>query len=452
MLINFKVQNFKSFQEVTELSMVASSHKRHASHVREIKSHRILKSSFVFGANASGKSNLIEAIAFAQTAIQRGLDTLNCDQLGFRLNPHKKDDVGIFQFTFIANHHIYEYGIALSYSKVAFVAEWLILMDDVKKSEIIFSCDWSETKKIITTDINLKDEDKLRFDVYSQDAQLQSNRKGTFLHEIAGKGIVRNSTTFFTHFQYVYQWMQQLVVIFPKTKYGNMGHYVSHEQDRAYLSQQLHYFDTGIDELKTRDVKPDAVFVHVPQHIRDQIKADLIDDLTTGKMQQCALTFGDHNYLATFQDGKLHFKELVALHGPESEIFTREDESDGTKRLYDLLPLHQFFQVGGVVLIDEFDRSLHTKASLEFIKLFFERSKENNAQLIATTHNDAILDLALLRQDEIWFVERDVNHVSHLYPLTKFKVRFDKDIQADYLIGRYGALPIFRTALGEDKL
>ena len=138
-------------------------------------------------------------------------------------------------------------------------------------------------------------------------------------------------------------------------------------------------------------------------------------------------------------------EKVVADHGRKDDPFDRRDESDGTQRLYDLLPLQRMFEQGSVVVIDELDRSLHTKATLEFIRTFFERSAGRRSQLIATTHDASILDLALLRQDEIWFVERGDDHASTLFPLTKFKARFDKDIQKDYLLGRYGALPIFRA-------
>ena len=94
-------------------------------------------------------------------------------------------------------------------------------------------------------------------------------------------------------------------------------------------------------------------------------------------------------------------------------------------------------------MIDEIDRSLHTKATLEFVRLFLDDPASRKAQLIATTHDGGLLDLDVLRQDEIWFAERADDKHTSLYSLLKFKARFDKDIRKDYLLGRYGALPIF---------
>ena len=133
----------------------------------------------------------------------------------------------------------------------------------------------------------------------------------------------------------------------------------------------------------------------------------------------------------------------MAVHGRPDIPFEREDESEGTQRLFDLLPLIPLLRQNGVAVIDELDRSLHTKATLEFIRLFYGDDANANSQLIATTHDGELLDLDQVRQDEIWFVERNEEKSSSLYSLSKCKTRFDKDIKKDYLLGRYGALPIF---------
>ena len=99
-----------------------------------------------------------------------------------------------------------------------------------------------------------------------------------------------------------------------------------------------------------------------------------------------------------------------------------------------------------VVLIDELDRSLHTKAAQEFINYFYSLSGNASSQLIVTTHDSNIMDLDFVRQDEIWFIERQQDHSSKLYSLNRFKARFDKKVEKEYLLGRYGAIPIFRQA------
>ena len=96
-----------------------------------------------------------------------------------------------------------------------------------------------------------------------------------------------------------------------------------------------------------------------------------------------------------------------------------------------------------MILVDELDRSFHSKLTIEFIQKFFEKTQGANTQLIVTLHDSNVLNLNLLRQDEIWFVERSAEHSSELYSLNKFKERFDHSVAKDYLLGRYGAVPNF---------
>jgi AAA15 family ATPase/GTPase len=112
--------------------------------------------------------------------------------------------------------------------------------------------------------------------------------------------------------------------------------------------------------------------------------------------------------------------------------------------LFDLIPLFQKLLLNAVVLIDEVDRSLHTKAVQEFINYFYSLTEQNASQLIVTTHDSNIMNLDFVRQDEVWFIERQKDHSSKLYSLNKFMARFDKKVEKDYLLGRYGAIPIFR--------
>lgn len=130
-------------------------------------------------------------------------------------------------------------------------------------------------------------------------------------------------------------------------------------------------------------------------------------------------------------------------HGNPEDPFDLMDESDGTRRLFDFVPLLYDPGCSRVILIDEIDRSLHTALVRKFFELFFEKTDSNNSQIIATTHDINIMDLDLFRQDEIWFVERQRDHSSSLYSLNKYKARFDKKVSNDYLLGRYGAIPQF---------
>ena len=135
--------------------------------------------------------------------------------------------------------------------------------------------------------------------------------------------------------------------------------------------------------------------------------------------------------------GLIHNKDI-------EEIFELKDESDGTKRLFDLIPLIEKFDGDNTIVIDEFDRSLHPKLTRKFVELFY--SIENSkSQLVISTHESTLLNLELLRRDEIWFVEKDNAGASNISSLNQFKVRYDSKIEKAYLLGRYGAIPLFKT-------
>jgi AAA15 family ATPase/GTPase len=133
-----------------------------------------------------------------------------------------------------------------------------------------------------------------------------------------------------------------------------------------------------------------------------------------------------------------------------------EDESDGTRRLLDLLPaLYEMQNRGGVYFIDEIDRSMHPILVRRLLEFFLASCGDNPGQMILTTHESSLLDLDLLRRDEIWFAEKDHEQATCLYSLADFKVRNDLEIRKHYLQGRFGAIPFFgsldRLMKGKDE-
>ena len=144
------------------------------------------------------------------------------------------------------------------------------------------------------------------------------------------------------------------------------------------------------------------------------------------------------------ENNELKIQKLGLVHSKDvDDVFELQDESDGTKRLFDLIPLISKFNADYTIIIDEFDRSLHPKLTKAFFELFY---KDNNSksQLIVTTHESTLLDLTLLRRDEIWFTEKDEDGASKLFTLNQFRERYDKKIEKAYLLGRYGAIPVLQ--------
>ena len=179
----------------------------------------------------------------------------------------------------------------------------------------------------------------------------------------------------------------------------------------------------------------------IPKEKADQIENEIANRVTYSPV---TLKINDQRFvLKQNENGEIVYSKMLLNHGNADDLFEYSDESDGTQRLFDLIPIFFAQKQNRVILIDEIDRSLHTNLTRRFLELFFSAAKNQFSQLIATTHDSNLLDLDLLRQDEIWFVERKKDHSSTIFSLNKFKERFDKKIEKEYLLGRYGAIPIW---------
>ena len=146
----------------------------------------------------------------------------------------------------------------------------------------------------------------------------------------------------------------------------------------------------------------------------------------------------------TFKDREPVFTEITFEHfGIKDVQFSLAEESNGTQRLLDLLSILFTRKDNSVFIIDEIDQSLHPQLTRRFIENFLHYAKKKDIQLIISTHESHLLDLEMVRQDEIFFVESTPTGDSVLYPFDRFKERFDKKIEKAYLDGRYGGVPVF---------
>lgn len=451
MLIRFSVENFLSFKELTEFSMIAGKMTRHSNHIALCNNKRMLKGAFIFGANAGGKTNLIRAIAFAKEIVLNGIENTNCDRKYFRIDGSCKDRPGVFQFDIFAHGHFYSYGFAISYATASLEEEWLYQIDNPDKEFCVFlrSKNANAETFTISSDINFTDiHQKARFSVYTDDISSSKMKQTLFLSDIAMRS-PENSTEY-QPFRDVVNWFNRLVVVFPNSKYGGITQLLDDNNEKTRLENLLSYFDTGITAVSKKEVAFDKAFSMLPDKVLDSLKTDITKNLK--KNRQSAFIQHDGSLVEIKNvNGNLLTYEVVSNHGNDIDLFEYSDESDGTQRLFDLIPLFQKLLSNSVVLIDELDRSLHTKAAQEFINYFYSLTEQKKSQLIVTTHDSNVMDLDLVRQDEIWFIERQRDHSSKLYSLNKFRARFDKKIEKDYLLGRYGAIPIFRqVALESD--
>lgn len=432
MLIRFAVENFMSFKDKQVFSMVASKHTRHPDHVADISDKRILKGSFLFGANASGKSNFIKAISSARAMIFRGVSGV--ERKYFRLDPAWADKPGSFQFDVFSNGHFYSYGFAFSYSDEHIIAEWLYKIQGNSET-CVFEREYKDGKTSINTDLRLSEDNKYRFRIYGEDL----NKAKSFLKEMAAKEAVNNFE--FIDLRNVWEWFRDLVVIFPDTHLG-LDAYRNLASDKHFHSL-LQSLDTGIKSVSIEEQAMDEILPYFHEHIREDVLIEVKKYVKSG-VKGAGFILGEDLYSFAMRDNELVALKHLMDHGNPAEMFSYHDESDGTRRLFDLLPLVAGVSGSGVILIDEIDRSFHTKLIIKYLELFYRNTRNLDIQLIATLHDVNIMDLDIVRQDEIWFVykENDTG-ASKMYSLNKFQIRFDKKIIKDYLLGRFGSIPCF---------
>lgn len=439
MLLRFVVENYKSFKGQTEFNMSAGKFVRHSDHTIIQNGKRILKGGFLFGANAGGKSNFVQAIAFARNAVIEGLEKVDYEKSFFRIENEFKSKPGIFQFDILSNGYFYSYGFALSYLTGKIEEEWLYKIGD-SHDVCVFLRHRNESDQsfVIETDLSFPDEkQELRFRVYSEDICSPKMGQVLFLSDIAERS--PDEVTIYQPFLDVYEWFRRLIIIFPTSQYSGIMRLLDDDNKRIKLANLLEYYDTGIIGVSKIQTDLDKVF---SGEDIEELKKDIAKGLKENREKALV---SDSQIMIEVQnkEGTLIASEIRSNHGNQDDLFDFRDESDGTRRLFDLIPIYQFAMKSRVILVDELDRSLHTKVTQEFIRYFYEITKDIPSQLIVTTQDSNIMDLNFIRQDEIWFVERGLDHSSKLYSLNQYKVRFDKKVERDYLLGRFGAIPVF---------
>lgn len=434
MLKRFSVENFSSIRDEQTLDMTSGSTKVLGDHVVQFTGVGVLKSAVIYGANASGKSNFVRAIDFARKAILNGLADLDTYKKHFRLCNKSHNKNTSFEFEIELNGQFYSYGFSSLLKDKKITEEWLYEIGGKKSSRI-----FERAGAVIQLGEDILNSDaKDRFKIYSDDMVNQG--KELFLKEIAGK---RLNIEVASIFNAVYRWfVEKLIVVYPDDKFFGMN--TLSKDLTQLLSEYLARFDTGVVSINTINEDFEKSLKDLPEEIKVQIERDL----GRSNVKEIAIQGVGYNpqFLTVYKDssGDLKVKKLGFIHSEEyQDAFELKDESDGTKRLLDFIPLISRFSSDSTIVIDEFDRSLHPMLTKEFFKIFQSSGKLSHSQLIVTTHESTLLDLNTIRRDEIWFVEKDKFGSSSIYSLNKFQVRYDSRVEKAYLLGRYGAIPVF---------
>lgn len=438
MLIRFNVENFLSFNQLAEFSLIGNKERRLSTHVVKGEGVNILKTGVIYGANASGKSNLVKAIDFSRKAIIKGIQTLTHTNCHYRLDSQNIHNPTTFNYEIKTGNKYYSYGFAIKLNESKIIEEWLFEIGKKKEKKIFERYINNKGNHEIKIDIKLSKDAEKRFDVYRAD--FQKSDKLLFLSEINRKSI--DDLPEAADFINTYQWFaQKLTVLMPDSKFAGLNFIGDDNEMSTTFNKFLSVFNTGINKIISKEIDLDKL------DIPNKVKLKLTENIK--KTEVILFEIEGNTYsLRLNKNNEYKVKKIGLEHLSEKGkpiVFDIENESDGTQRLFDFIPaLHQLSKTNAVFIIDELDRSLHSRLSYAIFELFFKLTANNESQLIATTHEALLLDLDLLRRDEIWFVEKEQNG-SKLFSLDQFQERSDKVVSKSYLLGRYGAIPIFKN-------
>lgn len=411
MLIMFKAKNFTSFKDEVILDLRATSYKQHPAHVLKVSEDlSLLKTTAIYGANASGKSNLISAMYFFEKYIfdqfiskasnednllkeEKFKNNLETFMLTNNINP-----VSEFEIIFYYNEKVIQYGFECTSSEV--LNEWYYI-DDKKVFERNGKLSLGKNYEKQLKMYNKVPKERLYLSVLEY-----------FLDEVEKAVILQDFIDFFIKDYNVY-----LEILFEssiKKVAGNIrlnSKLINDSEYRLKVEKYIKEIDIGVCGLDIQD--------------------KLIFNEKSGKEELQKVVKTIHNV----------YNESGEIMG--EQYFDLFQESTGTLRFLSYIQdIIDMIEYGGVFIVDEMSARLHPLLTKLIVDMF-QSSSNKKAQLIFTTHDISMLNKEQFRRDEVVFVDKDYRGISKIYALSDLKVREDATFNKDYLQGKYGAIPIF---------
>lgn len=412
MLIQFRFKNFKSFRDDTILDLSATKITEHSDRVISAGYDKLLPTAAIFGANASGKSNVIEAFRYMMTYViesfsyggdpnDRKTKNKKLKYTPFLFDSASKDAESSFEVYFMGTeergYKSYNYGFTLNQDGV--IEEWL--NSKAKTAREYKQVFYRNGNELDLSGLPTKSQELIRI----------SLNKEALIVSLGAKLKV-------TKLKSIRDW-------FYNTNFTNFGN----PYENVFLSSLI---PDGFAENKSVQDKVVAYFSSFDSSI-----------------------IGFHTEVLKGEDEDHRHAKIDAIHcmvnGGTASI-PLEEESDGTLKMFALYPaLQDTLENGGVLFVDELNARLHPLLVRSFLITFLNPEiNSKHAQLVFTTHDSWQLSNNLLRRDEIWFTEKDDSGVSALYSLADFvdedgiKIRKDESYEKNYLLGKYGAIPTLK--------
>lgn len=441
MIVSFSVSNFRSFSSEETLSLVASNrlsgkHEDHAVPIPDTK-ERVLRTAVLYGANGAGKSNLFKALRYLRSvALRSRKKSSGTGREPFRFDSGANQPSS-FDLQFIAGDKLYRFGVELDDQRI--VQEWLVRVVG-NKEKILYERVTDDKGAVIIEAPGLKNAgDKVSALVKVGGPQNQS-----FLATVHA---TLEPPDYGEDLAAVLDWFNEsLTMIAPDESFAPLGHRLSNDSDfLGFAGEFLKSADTGVECLNVvkNEVDEDELRSLLPADVLSK----MLEDFDKDEEGVVIVRFGEGNDLLVEKAREKHFYRLKIQASHENYDgkvipLDLKEESDGTRRLLNLLPaLHHLRTGSAVYFIDEIDRSMHPMLAIKFLEFFLRSCEGERRQVIITTHESNLLDHDILRRDEIWFAEKDRVGATRIYSLAEFKVRNDLDIRKHYLQGRFGAIP-----------
>jgi uncharacterized protein len=415
--IEFSVGNFLSFKDTNTLSMVSAKLKNRdrrldASNTIDIEEgYSLLTSAAIYGANASGKSNIVMAMAFMKHFVTFSSNDPEIDDEihtnNFKLSTETDNKPSFFQVILIINNMKYRYGFEVLKNRV--MSEWLFYVPKIREVKLF-----------------IRDEKGIHISrIFKEGRGLESKtRDNVSFLSVVGQF---NGTISME----VLSWFSRFRVISGLDDTAYKGFTLTKFEDEIYkkkIVDLVRRFDLGIEEIIKKKTSKNNTKIFFPKDIPLEIRKEALRRFEVDQIEINTI----HNKFN--EDGNPIGNVGFNLNNNESE---------GTQKLFFLTaPLIEVLTKGLILVVDELEARLHPLITRSIIELFNSpESNPHRAQIIFTTHDTNMLSNRIFRRDQIWFVEKDQKGASHLYSLAELKVRNDASFESDYIKGRYGAIP-----------
>lgn len=455
MLLNFTVSNFTSFGLPTTFSMEAGHARGKRDHLAISRGSRTLKFASIYGSNAAGKSNFVKAMNFARNVvINEGKIPSGYTSSYNRANSENANIPSTFEFELLLGRKRFVYGFSLILSTLTFMNEWLYESANERIPIFIRSFDNAQL-----LNLPVKGDAEKRLRIYFDD--IKEDQETLFLREMnRKKDEIYKEVKSIIFLREIYNWFaQQLVFIYPQEGDGSRYSF-TFNTDKETLFSTLRIFGIDITDYKYEPTSIDKVLGLIPEDLKKNIQSDIEQVLATnrrddGDIKNNAMLFNGKD-LCSFElnsDGALSVQVVKMQHGSLGEYLLSE-ESDGTRRILELVEILLSEKEDVTYIVDEIDRSMHPLLTDAFISEYLAQVSQKNIQLVITTHESRLLNTNRLRRDEIWFAAKK-SGTTDIWRLDQMEdtentgalARGDIKIEAAYLNGRYGAVPTLLSCI-----